>query len=74
MQKPHLIRLLRLKGRAELPPFDGVCSACEKVAFQGNDEKELENQFDIHFRKVHMREDASQTAARIVKQATEGSS
>jgi hypothetical protein len=30
----------------------------------------LEEEFDEHFKKVHLREDASQAAAQIVKKAT----
>jgi hypothetical protein len=33
--------------------------------------KTMQRQFDKHFRQIHMYEDASQAAARIVKEATE---
>jgi hypothetical protein len=31
----------------------------------------MDQHFDQHFKRVHMREDASQAAARIVREATE---
>jgi hypothetical protein len=54
----------------------GGCSSCENFRFrlEGNT---LSNKalaggiFDLHFKQVHMKEDASQSAARIVKEATE---
>jgi len=33
--------------------------------------KHLRYMFDLHFKEVHMREDASQAAAGIVREATE---
>jgi hypothetical protein len=56
---------------------NGVCSSCPTTRFRvsGNtlEQKTLvRRMFDAHFRIVHMREDASQAAMRIVREATEG--
>jgi hypothetical protein len=76
MKKPHLVIL---KSDKEYPTLGG-CSACEDVTFETNAVpigspaehlSNLEKQFQVHFRDVHMREDASQMAARIVREATE---
>jgi len=58
--------------------ISGHCSSCETFRFrvEGNT---LSNKvlargiFDLHFKQVHMREDASQAPARIVREATEPS-
>ena len=59
-------------------PLWGKCSTCENVTFPPNDKPSSQIEqtlrlnvlFDSHFQKVHMREDASQAAARIVREAT----
>jgi len=73
MKKPHLVVTpsehgLGLRGRCSACPeteFDVVALARELT------EAVLQAAFDVHFKTVHMREDASQAAARIVRQATE---
>jgi hypothetical protein len=75
MKKPHLVIL----GETGGIPTKGGCSSCKDVLFTtGADagavqehQGKLEKLFREHFRKVHMREDASQAAARIVREATE---
>ena len=54
----------------------GHCSSCHSVKFtlQGNTmhhKKLLRGMFDQHFKRVHMREDANQAAAGIVRETTE---
>jgi hypothetical protein len=54
----------------------GHCSSCSAVQFRlrGNNlrNKELlRTMFDKHFGRVHMRDEASQSAARIVRKATD---
>lgn len=75
MKKPHLE-----VTQNDASGLHGRCSSCDvyfsisgpglanpKAAMEA-----LQAQFYKHFEKVHMREDASQAAARIVKEATEG--
>ena len=55
-------------------PVEGECTSCPDVKFDAASvshrpnreeyQQSLQRQFDIHFLKVHMREDASQAAAR----------
>jgi hypothetical protein len=74
MNKPHLV----ITKEINLTPVQGVCSSCKdvvfnidsNVAFARENKQNLENQFREHFGKVHKREDASQVAARIVREAT----
>ena len=73
MKKPHLV----VTDRQDDSPVRCTCSACPNVIFappvMGDSSYNLamlEEQFDEHFKKVHLREDASQ-AARIVREATE---
>jgi hypothetical protein len=72
MKKPHLVIL---SDEAD-PILKGRCSSCEGVTFSlsRNTESSLaliHGMFSEHFRLVHIREDASQAAARIVREATE---
>lgn len=72
MKKPELV--------IDSAPSDNFisihCSSCDtfRVRVEGNT---LPNKvlakgiFDLHFKTVHLREDASQAAARIVREATE---
>jgi hypothetical protein len=74
MKKPHLV----IVGRDGVPLW-GHCSSCEDVKFSPKDirkhiteqEAGMRADFDQHFVRVHMRENASQAAARIVRQETE---
>ena len=72
MKKPELV-VMKHKGRAV-----GKCSSCQESVFRidistdsSDHENDLERAFRAHFMTVHMREDASQAAARIVREATE---
>lgn len=72
MKKPHL----EILSEADDPVLKGRCSSCDGVTFSlsRNTESSLaliHGMFSEHFRKVHLREDASQTAARAVRKATE---
>jgi hypothetical protein len=75
MKKPHLVIIEEINGT----PVQGVCSSCKdvvfntdaNVAFAREHKQNLANQFREHFRNVHEREDASQAAARIVREATD---
>ncbi|MGA8538960.1 MAG: hypothetical protein WB566_05640, partial [Terriglobales bacterium] len=72
MKKPAL-EVTALHG---LVPVEGVCTFCPDVKFRVTKPPEildveeakqsLLRQFKRHFEQVHMREDASQAAARIV--------
>jgi hypothetical protein len=73
MKKPHLVVMER---RDEIP-VRGTCSACPDMIFapavmgdRRYNFEVLRKLFDEHFKKVHLREDASQAAARIVREAT----
>lgn len=77
MKKPSL-RVTKWLGEI---PVGGECTSCAEVRFQitpashrpNRDEYKdtLQREFDRHFKQVHTREDASQAAARIVREATE---
>jgi radical SAM superfamily enzyme len=75
MKKPHLVILEEVDGT----PLKGGCSSCKDVVFSTGSsvgfarehKQNMEDQFREHFRNVHEREDASQAAARIVREATE---
>ena len=74
MKKPHLV----VTRSAGIPPtpVEGKCSACPDTFIVGGrspaeNAKMLEEEFEKHFKKVHLTEDASQAAARIVREATE---
>jgi len=76
MKKPEL-RIRKYNGQS---PIEAVCSSCGDaipffVAARGgkpeDNQAELQAAFDRHFKETHLREDASQAAARIVKEATE---
>ena len=75
MKKPSLV-IIKWQGRN---PVVGTCSSCPQTRFStegkfgkpSEHERELRDLFNQHFRTVHMREDASQATARIVKEATE---
>jgi hypothetical protein len=75
MKKPHLEITQNDKSG-----LHGRCSSCDAyftVSGPGSARnpsaamKTVQRQFDKHFRQIHMHEDASQAAARIVKEATE---
>jgi hypothetical protein len=76
MKEPELLITREVGGI----PILGGCSSCEDVIFESGDpigiamehQQKLEKLFREHFRMVHMLEDASQAAARIVREATEG--
>lgn len=72
MRKPHLV----ITERAGNIPVQGGCSSCPQATFSASalassNEQRLQALFNEHFRKVHMPEDASQAAARSVREATE---
>jgi hypothetical protein len=72
MKKPELV----ITSSPDDGFLAGHCSSCHSVKFklQGNTidhKKLLRGMFDQHFKRVHMREDASQAATRIVREATE---
>jgi hypothetical protein len=61
-------------------PVEGACTSCWNVKFKVRVPDNLDRtealkfpttQFERHFKVVHMDEDASQAAARIVREATE---
>jgi len=72
---------LEITENAGIVPVRGICTACSNVDFRVKpptslDRQQaivsLQEQFKKHFERVHLREDVSQAAARIVRQATEG--
>ena len=69
MKKPELV-VREYKGR-----FIATCTSCPESVFRSDiatdDRDYFERAFKLHFKTVHMREDASQVAARIVREATE---
>ena len=75
MKKPTLV----ITKRADSIPIKGKCSSCPEVEFSTEGKigtgaehmNALREEFKLHFADVHMREDASQAAARIVREATE---
>jgi hypothetical protein len=75
MKKPHL----EITHSENGIPVRGKCSSCpeSQVEFTAlprsaeKNQKLLERMFAEHFKHTHLREDASQAAARIVKEATE---
>jgi hypothetical protein len=72
MKKPELTILIGPSGDNTLR---GVCSACRDATFtypthSEENHKLMQKAFAKHFRMVHLREDASQAAARIVREAT----
>lgn len=78
MKKPELHVTVNSGGGAI--PTEGTCTSCPTEKFRikvpdNLDRKDalssLQRQFDQHFKRVHMREDASQSAARIVREATD---
>jgi hypothetical protein len=75
MKKPHLEITQNDKSG-----LHGKCSSCDEYFTIGGPGvarnpaaamKTLQRQFDKHFRQIHMREDAGQAVARIVREATE---
>jgi hypothetical protein len=74
MKKPHL----EVMGGYGHDPLWGYCSTCEYVKFApgatvGSRQaqmRRLNELFLQHFNKVHMKEDANQAAARIVREST----
>jgi hypothetical protein len=71
MKKPHLVKNLVREGHPRETSVVGGCSSCQNAVFRADDDEKLQAKFDTHFKQVHMHEDASQTAARIVREATE---
>jgi hypothetical protein len=78
MKRPEL--LVTAHSGGGVVPTEGTCTSCPDEKFHirvpdNLDRKDalnsLKRQFDKHFKRVHMREDASQAAARIVRDATE---
>ena len=77
MNKPSL-RITKWMGNI---PVEGGCTSCADVNLRVQAtthrpvleeyQTALAAAFDLHFKQVHMRDDASQAAARIVRQATE---
>ena len=73
MKKPHL----EITERQNNIPIKAKCSSCTDVEFTAVPRSVEKNQhlldvmFADHFKRVHMHEDASQAAARIVREATE---
>ncbi len=75
MKKPELHITKRLGNI----PVGGECTSCPDVKFIvastipefEKNLQALEREFAHHFESVHMREDTSQSAARIVREATE---
>jgi hypothetical protein len=72
MKKPELV--------IESTPDDRFiairCSSCDtfKVRIEGNtlsNKALMRGMYDLHFKQLHMREDASQAAFRAVKESTE---
>jgi hypothetical protein len=59
-------------------PIRDKCSSCREVKFSTEGKvgtavehlNALHEEFKLHFEDVHMREDASQAAARIVREST----
>jgi hypothetical protein len=76
MMQPHLVIIGETGGILT----KGRCSSCKDVLFTTGaipgtareHRSKLGKLFRDHFRNVHMRKDASQAAARIVKEGTEG--
>ncbi len=72
MQKPHL----EITERENAVPIRGSCSSCADTEFTAKvrsiekNQELLDKMFADHFKRIHMREDASQAAARIVREAT----
>jgi hypothetical protein len=71
---------LEITEHSGVVPIRGICTACPAIEFRVkvpvslDRERAIESlkeQFDRHFKRVHLREDVSQVAARIVRQATE---
>ena len=75
MKKPTLV-ITKHTGSI---PIRGKCSSCPEVKFSTEGKigtaaehlNALHEEFKLHFDNVHMREDGSQAAARIVREATE---
>lgn len=76
MKKPELT----ITKYDMIVPVEGGCTSCPAVRFtvphperMGPPEAQnaLNGQFKRHLKEVHLREDASQAAVRIVRQATE---
>jgi hypothetical protein len=74
MKKPHLVITQNHKSG-----LHGKCSSCDEYFTIGGPGlarnpaaamKTLQRHFDKHLKQVHMREDASQVAAGIVREAT----
>jgi hypothetical protein len=73
MKKPHL----EITEWDNEMPIRGKCSSCADTEFTAKPRTVEKNQklmgtmFAEHFKRVHLREDASQAAARVVGEATE---
>ena len=75
MKKPELhirenLDGVPMKGECTVCPFPEVFFSVSERRTYDADKAELDRQFFEHFKQVHLREDASQAAARIVREAT----
>jgi hypothetical protein len=61
--EPTLWKCPACSQKFDLSPFEGN---------QGKKQNQMLAAYDKHFKAAHAKEDASQAAARIVRQATEG--
>ena len=71
MKKPNLV----IESKPDASFLNGIRSSCPAVRFKlpGNtlgDKRLLRGMFDLHFKRAHLKGDASQATARIVKEAT----
>jgi hypothetical protein len=76
MKKPTMQVTERINGI----PVQATCSSCHNTTFHAGskiggtaeeNERTLKALFDHHFETIHLKEDASQAAARVVREATE---
>jgi hypothetical protein len=75
MKKPEL----KVTKWMDDKPVAGTCTSCPDIGFTtgpaisdaASHHHELDRLFADHFKRVHLHEDASQAAVRIVREATE---
>ena len=75
MKKPTLV----ITKHVGSIPIQGKCSSCPEAKFSTEGKvgtaaehlNALNEWFKLHFADVHLREDASQAAARVVREATD---